>query len=181
MRFSETELQGVWIIDIEPHTDSRGLFARTFCAEEFRARGLPNIFCQASTSWNAVRGTLRGMHYQKAPSQEAKLVRCTRGELYDVVLDLRIESPTFGRSVGFELSEDSRRSIMIPHGCAHGFVTLTDATEVLYMMSEPHAPHLACGVRWNDPHFSISWPLAPVAISERDASYADFVRERGEG
>jgi dTDP-4-dehydrorhamnose 3,5-epimerase len=177
MRFVETELQGVWIVDLEPHRDERGLFARTYCAEEFASRGLPNIFSQASTSFNTARGTLRGMHYQKAPSKEAKLVRCTQGVLYDVVLDLRVESTTFGRSVGIELSADSRRSVVIPHGCAHGFITLADATEVLYMMSEPHAPHLATGVRWNDPTFSISWPLHPAVISERDASYPDFIRE----
>ena len=177
MRFSQTELTGVWMVDIDPRSDERGLFARTFCIEEFSNHGLPSNYCQASTSFNKHKGTLRGMHFQKAPSREAKVVRCTRGAIYDVVLDLRVGSSTFGRSVGYELTAETRRSLVVPHGCAHGFITLADATEVLYMMSEPHAPHLASGVRWNDPSFSISWPLEPVVISERDASYSDFIHE----
>ena len=180
MFFSQTELQGMWVVDPEPHRDERGLFARTFCAEEFKAHGLSASYCQSSTSYNTARGTLRGMHYQKSPSREVKFVRCTQGAIYDVTLDLRVDSPTFGRWIGVELSAESRRSVVIPHGCAHGFITLTDAAEVLYMMTEPQAPHLASGVRWNDPTFSISWPLAPIVISERDATYPDYIRESGQ-
>jgi dTDP-4-dehydrorhamnose 3,5-epimerase len=177
MFFSETELRGVWVVTPQPHHDERGLFARTFCAEEFAKHGLPVTYCQTSTSYNTTRGTLRGMHYQKAPSRESKLVRCAQGAIYDVVLDLRVDSATFGRSVGIELSAENRLSVVVPHGCAHGFITLTDRSEVLYMMSEPQAPHLACGVRWNDPTFSIAWPLTPLVISERDATYPDYIRE----
>lgn len=174
MRYTELSVAGVFAVDIEPIADERGFFARTVCSDELAKRGLPAHYCQSSISSNAKRGTLRGMHFQAAPSRESKLVRCTQGALYDVVLDLRQESPTYGHSAGIELSAANRTAIAIPHGCAHGFMTLADDTEVLYMMSEIHNPALARGIRWDDPHFSISWPLVPVVMSERDAQYPDF-------
>jgi dTDP-4-dehydrorhamnose 3,5-epimerase len=177
MLATHLEIAGVWLLDISPHTDERGFFARTMCAEEFSTKGLPQNYPQSSISFNHARGTLRGMHLQVAPSKEAKLVRCTRGAIFDVVLDLRRSSPTFGRSLSVELSAENRRSLAIPEGCAHGFITLQDASEVLYMMSEPQQAQLARGVRWNDPIFGIPWPFSPVVISERDATYPDFTEE----
>ena len=174
MRYSELSLADVLAIELEPHSDERGFFARTVCAQEFQKHSLPAHYCQSSISFNAKRGTLRGMHFQASPSKECKLVRCTHGAIFDVVLDLREGSKTFGRSVGIELSAQNHLSIAIPSGCAHGFITLSDDAEVLYMMSEEHNPALARGVRWNDPKFSISWPLPPVVLSERDATYPDF-------
>lgn len=174
MRCTELSLPGVWRVEIEPSCDERGFFARTFCAEEFAQIGLPSTYCQSSVSFNQKRGTLRGMHFQANPSKESKLVRCIRGAILDVVLDLREGSESFGRSVGVELSDDNRTALAIPAGCAHGFITLKDESEVLYMMSEPFNPSLSRGVRWDDPRFSISWPFSPLVISERDAQYPDF-------
>lgn len=154
--------------------DARGLFARTFDAATFVTAGLPSQWLQCNTSWNRHRGTLRGMHFQAAPFLEAKLVRCTRGRIYDVALDLRPESPTYQRWFATELTECNRQALAIPGGCAHGFMTLEDNCEVFYMMSEIYVAELAGGVRWNDPSFAIEWPAAPSVISERDASWPDF-------
>lgn len=174
MRFNTTALPDLVIVDAEPHIDDRGLFARTFCEEEFARADLPVRFVQSSISFNRRRGTLRGMHYQIPPKAEGKLVRCTRGAIYDVTLDLRPMSPAFKRWMGVELSADNRRALFVPPGCAHGFQTLSDETEVLYLMTELHAPEAARGVRWDDRTFGIKWPVPGPILSERDATYPDF-------
>ncbi len=176
MRFSQLDIQGVFVIDAEPHEDLRGLFARLFCREEFSSAGLPTDFVQFSTSYNQRRGTLRGMHLQAAPHEECKLVRCTSGCIYDVALDLRRESLTYGKWRAVELSQSNRRSVLIPAGVAHGFQTLTDGAEVLYHMTEFYHPDLSRGVRWNDPSFAIEWPIATPIVAPRDADYVDFDR-----
>jgi dTDP-4-dehydrorhamnose 3,5-epimerase len=174
MRFTPSKLRDTVIVDIEGHVDSRGLFARTFCEDEFAAAGLPTRFVQSSVSFNTRCGTLRGLHYQAPPKAEGKLVRCTRGAIYDVVVDLRSLSATFLHWIGIELTAENRRGLYVPPGCAHGFQTLTDDAEVLYLMTEFHAPDLARGVRWNDPVFGVEWPIANATLSERDATYPDF-------
>ena len=175
MKFLPTALPPLTIIEPEPIADERGLFARTWCREEFRAHGLDSDLAQCSVSANRRRGTLRGLHYQVAPRAEAKLVRCTAGAIIDVALDLRPESPTRGRWLAVELSARDRRMLYIPKGFAHGFQTLEDDTEVFYQISESYDPACARGVRWDDPAFAIRWPEAPGRIlSERDASYPDF-------
>lgn len=174
MIFEDTEIPGVAVVDLERITDDRGFFARGFCAREFAERGLCESFVQANISFNRHRGTLRGMHYQAEPKPEPKLVRCTRGAIYDVAVDLRPDSPTLYRWAGRELTADNYRALFIPAGCAHGFVSLTDDTEVFYLMGAAYDPALARGVRWNDPAFAIVWPLQPTTLSERDASYPDF-------
>lgn len=176
MKFNETALAGVHVIDLERLTDARGYFARTFSAEEFAARGMNPTIAQCSTSFNARAGTLRGMHYQAEPNSEAKLVRCTRGAIYDVALDLRADSPTNRRWHAEELSADNGRALFIPEGCAHGFQTLSDDTEILYLISTPYVPSAARGVRWDDPAFGIVWPDPPPSgrtLSDRDATYPD--------
>jgi dTDP-4-dehydrorhamnose 3,5-epimerase len=175
MRFEQTSIPGAVLVEIEPHRDIRGFLARTFCEHEFAAAGLPTRFVQSSVSRNPRRGTLRGMHFQALPSHEAKLVRCTRGSIYDVALDLRPSSISFRRWVGVELSGESGAALFIPQGCAHGFQTLEDDVEVLYSMTDFHAPDLAHGVRWNDPAFGIVWPIDQPILSDRDAAYQDFV------
>lgn len=174
MIISATDLPPACLIDPEKLEDSRGFFARSFCAESFARHGLPTDFVQASISFTTRRGTLRGLHYQAPPGAEGKLIRCTRGAVFDVLLDLRPDSPGFRHWRGFELTQDNRRAIYIPPGFAHGFQTLTDDAELFYQMTAPHRPDLACGVRWNDPAFGIIWPLPDPILSERDASYADF-------
>lgn len=176
MRFDSLAIAGAWLVRIEPHVDERGFFARTFCANEFAAHGLPSVMVQESVSYNEKRGTLRGLHFQWAPSREAKLVRCVRGRLYDVLVDLRPTSETYLRSVGVELDADGHQAVFIPHGVAHGFLTLEDRTEVFYEMSDVFAPDLAGGFRWNDPAFGIEWPEPVRVISERDATYEAFDR-----
>ncbi len=171
MRFVATALAGVYIVEQERHADERGFFARTWCAEEFAAHGLESRLAQCSVSFNHRRGTLRGLHYQAPPSAEVKLVRCTRGALYDVALDLRPGSPGFRRWLGVELSEANGRALYIPRGFAHGFLTLADATEVAYQMSTAYAPEAARGVRWDDPFFAISWPGPVEVIAPRDRDY----------
>ena len=175
MKCIPCELSGVFRIQPEPHADARGLFARTFCVDEFAAFGLENVMVQASTSFNLQRGTLRGMHFQRAPHAEAKLVRCVRGSAYDVVVDLRPESATYLRWLAVELTQDNREALYIPKGCAHGFQTTADNTELLYQMSVPYAPEFASGVRWNDPLFGIRWPVSQPILSERDAAYPNYV------
>lgn len=174
MRFTPSALPDVVIVDVEGHVDTRGVFARTFCEEEFAAAGLPTRFVQSSVSFNTRRGTLRGLHFQAPPRPEGKVVRCTRGAIHDVAVDLRPSSATFLRWIGVELTADNRRALYIPPGCAHGFQTLTDDSEVLYLMTEFYAPEMARGVRWDDPMFGVKWPIADPTLSERDASYPDF-------
>lgn len=174
MEIRPTALAGVMIVSPTIHTDERGLFARTYDAAAFAAAGLPTTWPQCNTSSNPRKGTLRGMHFQAAPQPDAKLVRCTRGRIFDVALDLRPGSPTFRRWTGIELSEAERNAIAIPAGCAHGFLTLEDDCEVFYMMGEVYVPALVCGVRWNDPAFAIKWPAEPVTMSEKDANWPDF-------
>ena len=175
MLFTPTELQGAFLIEPEPHADFRGFFARTWCEEEAAAHAVNPRVVQCNISFNHKKGTLRGMHFQKPPFGEAKLVRCTKGAIHDVIIDLRPESPTFKRHVGAVLTADNRRMLYIPEGFAHGFQTLENNTEVFYQMSQFYSPEHAAGVRWNDPAFGIQWPIPEPIILERDGSYADFV------
>jgi dTDP-4-dehydrorhamnose 3,5-epimerase len=172
--FTETVLPGAFVIDPEPAEDARGLFARTWCEREYAVRGLVTRISQCSTSFNKRKGTLRGLHYQLPPAVETKIVRCTRGALYDVIVDLRPDSPTFLRHVATVLTADNRRMVYVPAGLAHGFQTLDDGTEVFYQISEFFAAEHARGVRWDDPIFGISWPVDEVTILERDRRYPDF-------
>ena len=175
MVFTETKLKGSFVIDLERREDERGFFARTFCIDEFQARGLNARLIQCSISFNKARGTLRGMHWQDPPQTECKLVRVTQGAIYDVIIDLRAGSPTFKQHIAAELNAENRRSLYVPEGFAHGFQTLEDNTEVFYQMSAGHAPTLSRGARWNDPAFGIDWPTVERRImNERDANYSDF-------
>lgn len=174
MEFHKTKLPGVFEIRIEAKPDERGFFARTWCRTEFEAQGLATNLVQCSLSFNKRKGTLRGMHYQIAPNQETKLIRCTQGAIYDVVLDLRPQSPAFKDWVGIELTAGKRNMMYVPQGCAHGFLTLEDQSEVTYQMSEFQNPEAARGVRWDDPAFQIKWPAKVEVISERDRTYPDF-------
>jgi dTDP-4-dehydrorhamnose 3,5-epimerase len=171
MRFLDTPLAGVRIVEPERKHDERGFFARLWCRDELSACGLCPELAQSSVSYNRRRGTVRGMHWQAEPFAEAKLVRCTRGAIQDVALDLRAGSATFGRWFAAELSADNHRQLYIPEGCAHGFQTLTDDAEVLYLISVPFHPELSRGVRWDDPAFNIEWPLPVSVIAERDRTY----------
>ncbi len=174
MIFTETGLEGAFIVDIERREDERGFFARSWCAEEFGARGLNPRVVQCSVSFNARKGTLRGMHYQAKPYEEAKLVRCTMGSLCDVIVDLRPDSRTYAGHLTAVLTAENRRMLYVPEGFAHGFITLDDETEVLYQISEAYAPGAQRGFRWNDPAFGIAWPAEVRVISDRDRSYPDF-------
>lgn len=174
MILTPTEIAGVYVVELEPRPDERGFFARSWCQREFEQHGLDARLVQCNISHNLHRATLRGLHYQATPHPETKLVRCTQGAIYDVALDLRPEQPTFRKWVALELSARNRRALYIPAGCAHGFQSLTDESEVLYHMSEYYHPDLARGVRWNDPAFAITWPLPQPLLSPRDAGYPDF-------
>jgi dTDP-4-dehydrorhamnose 3,5-epimerase len=174
MMFHETKLEGVFEIDLEPHTDARGFFARCWCQKEFEDKGLNPRLVQCNLSVSSRKGTLRGMHYQAAPYEETKLVRCTRGVIYDVVLDLRAQSATFKQWIAVVLTSDKRNMVYVPEGCAHGYLTLEDDTEVFYQMSEFYNPESARGVRWDDPAFRIDWPEKVQVISGRDQTYPDF-------
>jgi dTDP-4-dehydrorhamnose 3,5-epimerase len=177
MKFETLGIHQAKRVRIERNEDFRGFFARTFCAAEFACAGLPTEAVQSSISYNRRSGTLRGMHFQWPPSREGKLVRCVKGAVFDALLDLRPESPTYLRHVSVHLDEENRDAVFIPHGVAHGFLTLADATEVLYQMTDVYAPELAAGVRWDDPSFGIAWPACDaLVISERDARYPDFDR-----
>jgi dTDP-4-dehydrorhamnose 3,5-epimerase len=171
MRFTPTKLPGAYIIEPQPHADSRGLFARTFCANEFRAQGLVDVFVQCNTSWNVSKGTLRGLHFQLSPSSEVKLVRCTAGALWDVIVDLRPQSATYLQYVAVELTASNRSALYIPEMFAHGFQTLEEGTEVFYQMSQFYAPKLARGIRYDDPKIGITWPLPVTSISDLDLSW----------
>ncbi len=179
MIFTETHVVGGFLIDIEAHLDERGSFGRSFCKREFEAHGLNPVVAQCNVSTNRKKGTLRGMHSQIPGHEEEKLVRCTRGSIYDVMLDLRPSSPSYGRHVGAMLTADNHRALYIPKGVFHGFLTLEHDCEVFYQMSEFYSPTPGRGVRWNDPAFDIQWPAQVSVISERDASYPDFDRVQG--
>ncbi len=174
MIFTETPLKGAFLIDLEKRGDERGFFARAFCGMEFGAQGLATQFVQVNNSLSAQKGTLRGMHYQLAPKGETKVVRCIRGALYDVILDLRRDSPTFGKSFGAEITAENRRMMYVPKGFAHGFITLADDTEAFYFVDEFYAPDRERGVRWNEPRFQITWPIAPAVLSDKDRNHRDF-------
>jgi len=174
MIFKETKLTGVVEVHLDPRSDARGFFARSWCAREFASHGLNPQLVQCNISFNMRKGTLRGIHYQASPHPEAKLVRCTRGAIYDLAVDLRPTSPTFKQWFATLLSADNRHMLYIPEGCAHGFLTLTDNAEVFYQMSEFYHPESASGVRWDDPAFQIAWPEEIKVISERDRSYPNF-------
>jgi dTDP-4-dehydrorhamnose 3,5-epimerase len=177
MRFTATSLPGAFIIDLERMEDQRGSFARTYCRHEFAVMGLETEVAQCNISHTHGRGTLRGLHYQEAPYAEDKLVRCVRGRIFDVIVDLRRESPAFLRHVALDLSEANGRALYVPKGLAHGFQTLEDDSTVLYQMSQYYEPGAGRGVRWNDPAFDIRWPIDSPLLNERDASYPDFHRE----
>lgn len=174
MIFTPTPIAGAYVIDVERRGDDRGFFGRVFCEREFAAHNLATTFVQANTSLSMRKGTLRGMHYQLAPAREVKLVKCVRGALWDVALDLRQDSPTFGRWFGAELTADNRSMLYVPEGCAHGFITLEEETETFYLVSNFYAPQCERGIRYNDPRFGIEWPVEPVEISEKDAAWPDF-------
>jgi dTDP-4-dehydrorhamnose 3,5-epimerase len=174
MIFTKTSLEGVWVIDIKRLEDERGFFARTFCQNEYIEHGLNPLVAQCNVSYNREKGTLRGMHLQVAPFQEAKLVQCVAGAIHDMIVDLRPESPTYLQHLGVELSARDYRMLYIPEGFAHGFLTLTDDVNVFYQMSEFYAPESARGFRWNDPAFGITLPEEVKVISPRDASYPDY-------
>ena len=174
MIFRETPLKDAFVIDLERQEDERGLFARSWDQREFEARGLNPRLVQCNVSFNMKKGTLRGMHYQAKPYEEAKVVRCTRGAIYDVIIDLRPDSPTFKQWKGEELTADNYRMMYVPEGLAHGFLTLQDRTEVSYQMSQIHVPASARGTRWDDPAFGIQWPIRVQVISDRDKNYPNF-------
>jgi dTDP-4-dehydrorhamnose 3,5-epimerase len=174
MIFHETKLPGVFEIHLEAKPDERGFFARTWCQKDFKAQGLNSSLVQCSLSFNTRKGTLRGMHYQAVPAAETKLVRCTKGAIYDVVIDLRPQSPRFKDWVAVVLTAENRNMVYVPEGCAHGFLTLEHQSEVFYQMSEFYSAESSRGVRWDDPAFRISWPEKVQVISERDRTYADF-------
>ncbi len=171
MIFTATPLHGAYLVDMNRAEDERGFFARSFCVEEFAAQGLVAPVSQCSVSFNAKRATLRGLHFQAAPHDEDKLVRCTYGAIFDVIVDVRPESPTHRQWFGAELTALNHRAMYIPKGFAHGFISMVDHTEVLYMISVPYAAGFARGLRWNDPALGIRWPLQPLVISGRDAGY----------
>lgn len=171
--FTETRLKGAYLIDIEPHEDARGFFARVWCRKEFEQQGLATDLAQCSVAYNRRKGTLRGMHYQQAPHTEIKLVRCTRGAVYDVIIDLRAESETCRQWLGVELTESNHRTLYVPEGFAHGYITLKDDTELFYQMSEFYVPGAGAGVRWNDPVFGIEWPeVGDIMVADKDQTWS---------
>jgi dTDP-4-dehydrorhamnose 3,5-epimerase len=177
VRLTPTELPGVVLVDIEPRADERGFFARTFCAREFEEAGLDPVVAQANVARSHRAGTMRGLHYQRPPAAEAKLLRCTRGRIYDVAVDLRPSSASYLRHVGVVLDAAEHRAIYVPKGFAHGYLTLTDDAEVSYQVSAPYTPGAESGLRWNDPTLAIAWPHPIAVISEKDASWPDLVME----
>lgn len=175
MKFIETKLKGAFIVEIEKLTDDRGFFARSWCRKEFETQDLTSRIVQTNVSFSRKKGTLRGMHYQIAPHQESKLIRCTRGAIYDVIIDLRPESPTYKQWTGLELTADNYTLFFIPEDFAHGFITLVDNTEVTYQVSQFYTPGSEKGIRFNDPAFNIQWPLDVSVISDKDRTWPDFV------
>jgi dTDP-4-dehydrorhamnose 3,5-epimerase len=171
VRFVPTAVDGVVIVELEPIEDERGFFARAWCPDEFADAGIPTTWVQENIAYNVRRGTLRGLHFQSAPHAEVKLVRCTRGVVWDVAVDLRPESPTFRQSVGVELSAENHRSLYIPEGCAHGYLTLSDDVEMRYLTSHEHAPQSAGGILYNDPFLAVEWPGEALILSEKDRTW----------
>jgi dTDP-4-dehydrorhamnose 3,5-epimerase len=171
VRFHPTTLKDAFIVDLEAVEDERGLFGRTFCAREFGQQGLADSFVQCSVSWNKLKGTLRGLHYQRQPAGEVKLVRCTAGAVWDVIVDVRPESPTYLRHIGVELSAANRRALYIPEMFAHGFQTLADGSEVFYQMNAFYAPEFAMGLLYNDPKLGVEWPMEPTVMSDKDRAW----------
>jgi dTDP-4-dehydrorhamnose 3,5-epimerase len=178
MKFCSTKLSGAHLIQLEPAHDKRGFFARTFCVDEFKMHGLVTDYPQHSFSFTAHKGALRGMHYQREPSGETKLVRCIRGAIFDVIVDIRPDSPTYRQWQHFELSSENNHQLYIPKGFAHGFQTLTEDVAVNYLISTSYEPELATGIRFNDPSIKINWPLAVTEISEKDLHWPDFERSQ---
>jgi len=174
MIFAATQLDDAWLIEVEPREDQRGFFARTWCRQELAAQGLDTEIAQESLSYNRDRGTLRGLHFQRSPHEETKIVRCTRGGIFDVIVDLRPRSPTYLQWQGFELTAENRKALYVPKGFAHGFQALTDEAEIAYQISAFYAPDSAGGYRYDDPEFGIAWPLPVTAISERDLEWPPF-------
>lgn len=174
MKFHPTPLKDAYTIELEKRGDDRGFFARFFCENEFGAQGLVTRFVQVNNSLSAKKGTLRGLHYQLAPAAEVKVVRCIRGALFDAIVDIRPDSPTFGKWFGAELTAENRTMMYVPRGFAHAILTLTDDTEALYLVSDFYSPENERGVRWNDPRFNIAWPITPAEISEKDGKWPDF-------
>lgn len=174
MKFIETPLKGAFVIELEKRGDERGFFARTFCKKEFEANGLNNEIVQINNSLSKDKGTLRGMHYQLSPKSEDKIVRCIKGCLYDVIVDLRPDSITFKKWFGTELSAENRNMLVVPKGFAHGFITLEEDTEAFYLVTEYYSPEHERGIRYNDPAFGIKWPIEPVIISDKDKNHPDF-------
>ena len=181
MRFEPTALSGAWLIDLDRNVDARGAFARTFCEKEFSEHGLPVRFPQCNLSTNTLTSTLRGMHYNAAPHGESKIVRCVRGAVHDVIVDIRRASPTRLQWLGVDLTADNGRALFVPAGFAHGFVTLADETDVYYHMGDFYRPEAARGFRWDDPSIAIQWPIEPMIISAADAAYPDLDPDRIEG
>lgn len=176
MKLAALELPGAFLIELELHRDERGFFARTWCSDEFAAAGLPAQIVQTNLSQTLLRGALRGMHYQRPPSREGKVVRCLKGGIFDVIVDIRPDSPTFLRHLGVELTPLNRKALYIPPGFAHGFQTLEPETEVWYQMTDRYQPGLSGGLRWDDPALGIHWPLKPTTMNERDAAYPNLDR-----
>jgi len=175
MKFNKTELKDAVIIELGRLEDSRGFFARAYCDKEFEAQGLNTEWVQCNTAYNNTKGILRGMHFQSAPDAEVKLVRCTRGAIFDVILDLRVNSPSFKKWLGVELTADNHRMLYVPKGFAHGYLTLEANSEIYYQVSNPYSPSAEGGVRWNDPAFNIDWPIKEgLLISEKDAALPDY-------
>lgn len=174
MIFTPTKFKGAFIIDLEKREDDRGFFARTFCLNEFKDQGINIEIRQANTNLSTKKGTIRGMHYQNHPYEEDKIVRCTKGALYDVIIDLRKDSPTYKQWIGVELTEKNHRALLVPKGFAHGFLTLEDNTEANYLVSQFYTPGAESGIRYNDPQFGIEWPIKPIVISDKDANHPDY-------
>jgi dTDP-4-dehydrorhamnose 3,5-epimerase len=179
VKFATTTLKDAVLIEPEPRPDERGFFARTYCRNEFAAAGLETDFVQGNMSFNHAKGTLRGMHFQKAPHEEVKVVRCIRGAIYDVIIDLRPDSPSYLKWQGFELTEENGLQLYVPRGFAHGFLTLSEAAAVAYQVSAFYTPGAEDGVRWNDPEFAIEWPADVAILSPKDAAWPDFSKEHG--
>ncbi len=174
MKFKPTPLKGAYLIDLKKIEDERGFFGRVFSSSEFEEQALEPAIVQINNSFSAEKGTLRGLHYQLPPREETKLIRCIKGSLYDLILDIRKDSPTFGQSFGATLTAENRTMMYVPKGFAHGFITLEPNTEMLYFVSETYSPEYERGIRWNDPKFSVSWPIEPTVLSERDCQHPDF-------
>lgn len=177
MKFTETKLKGAFVLEINKLEDERGFFGRSWCMNELKEHGLNTSIAQANTSFSKKKGTLRGMHYQNDPHQETKLIRCTRGSIYDVIIDLRPNSPTYKEWFGIELTQDNYKMLYVPEDFAHGFITLENDTEVTYLVTEFYTPGAEAGIRWNDSQFAVKWPLNPEVISEKDKIHPDFIKK----